>query len=171
MRTVELIGAVLLVGCCVVATACKAERRERGAEPPPEAAPSALREQKLDYTQPALDLPAARLSERVDGGERKLRNLGCKRLRFWRITQPPADLELLTFENEQGAAALLQELAGTDRASNLPGDEGWVGTNVLYFRRGTVLARLISDRPERAELLTATARDLEQAIAQGRVAP
>jgi len=118
-----------------------------------------------------LDLPKERLSERVDGAEVKLRRLGCRRLRVWRITELSADLELYDFVTEQGAAKLLAEDAGTDRSTTVPGDEGWLGSNVLYFRRKSTLVRLIADVATRPEALLIAARNVDQALATGEVVP
>jgi hypothetical protein len=165
-----LTGLAVVFGC---------RRSEPHGEPVPpdeaqKSAPAALGDASqagIDFAKPRLDLPAERLAERVDGAEVKLRGLGCRRLRLWRLGVPPADLELLTFANEQGAIKLLAEDAGADRTPNAPGDEGWVGTNALYFRRGALLARLIADGRESASTLIAPARALDQAIAKGEVAP
>jgi hypothetical protein len=118
-----------------------------------------------------LDLPAERLSERVDGAEVKLRALGCRRLRVWELREPSAELELLSFSTEQGAAKLLAEQAGTEHSTKVPGDEGWLGVNVLYFRRGSVLVRLIADAPTKPEALLTAGRRMEEALAKGEILP
>lgn len=164
------IAIVLLFGCR------KTERYE-GSAPPADCVEasrggaSTIVGGNARYQEPLLDLPAERLSERVDGAEVKLRALGCRRLRVWRVAELSADLELLSFSTEQGATGLLAEQVGTQRSPNVPGDEGWIGENALYFRRGSVLVRLVADAPTRSFALRAVARGMEQALAKGDVRP
>ncbi len=155
--------------------ACREPASQIGSAPPAESELAPVARASLDagerYPAPALDLPAARLSERVDGAEVRLRRLGCKRLRFWRLGNPPADLEVLTFSDEQGARSLLVDEVGTERSMNTPGDEGWVGRNALYFRNKAVLVRVIADGLESSDTLLAAARRVDKALSAGEVAP
>ena len=93
---------------------------------------------------PALDLPASRLEERVDGGADALRAAGCVRLLYWRFEDPPADAEALVFDTPQNAHAALERDAGAGRTAG-PGDEAQVSEQAVYFRRGAVLVRLFAD--------------------------
>ena len=120
---------------------------------------------------PQLDLPASRLHERVNGTESVLRAAGCRRLLLWRIEQPPADLELLAFADAAGATKWLERDAGADRTEGVPGDEGWMSTQVLYFRKGPLYVRLIADQPTDTKSLLAQGRKIELAITQGAIKP
>jgi len=93
---------------------------------------------------PSLDLPAARLEERVDGAADALRAAGCRRLRHWRIEAPPADAEALSFRSNDEAHRALEREAGPGRTVG-PGDEAQLGAQAAYFRRGSVLVRLFLD--------------------------
>lgn len=93
---------------------------------------------------PALDLPASRLEERVDGGADALRAAGCRRLLYWRSEDPPADVEALVFDTAQQARAALEREAGPGRTAG-PGEEAQVSDQAVYFRRGAVLVRLLAD--------------------------
>jgi hypothetical protein len=127
---------------------------------------------RSDWCQTAyLDLPTQRLSLRVDGAEPKLQSLGCRRLRVWLLPEISAELELYDFATEQGAESLLNERAGTERSENMPGSEGWLGNNVLYFRRGSSLVALIADRVTSPETLRTTAYDFDGALSAGRLRP
>ena len=118
-----------------------------------------------------LDLPASRLHERVDGAEPVMRAAGCRRLMYWRIEQPPADLELLAFSSADGAAQWLGRDAATDRTAGVPGDEGWMNTQVLYFRKGALYVRLIADQPVTSEALLAQGKKIERALDRGELKP
>jgi hypothetical protein len=113
---------------------------------------------------PDLDLPASRLHERVDGAEPLLQELGCQRLRVYRVGPPPADLEILDFASVDGARKALARDAGPDRTPGLPGDEGWTSSTVLFFRRGTSYVRLVADQPAPAGALIAQALKIDQAF-------
>ena len=166
----------LLAGL-VIALGCRSTERKIGEVPKEGSAPALERASAdagsgvVDYAKPTLDLSADRLSVRVDGGEQKLRALGCRRLRLWRLSVPPADLELLTFNDEQGPAKMLAEETGGQTTADAPGDAGWIGKNSLYFRRGAWFVRLIADGPESPTSLFPPARDLEHALARGEVTP
>ncbi len=92
----------------------------------------------------ALDLPASRLEERVDGGADALRAAGCVRLVYWRSEDPPADAEALVFDTAAQARAALEREAGTQRTAG-PGEEAQVTEQAVYFRKGAVLVRLFAD--------------------------
>jgi hypothetical protein len=96
------------------------------------------------FPPPEADLSADRLEDRVDGAAEYLRQHGCRRLVAWRLSDPPADLELLVFADPEGAAAVLARDAGPDRTAG-PGDEASVADQSILFRRGPVYARLIGD--------------------------
>ena len=139
---------------------------------PPAPAPQASAPPaRSSYPPPQLDLPANRLHERVNGAEPVLRRAGCRRLLFWRTEQPPADLELLVFADAAGAAQWLERDAAADRTAGVPGDEGWMNTQVLYFRKGPLYVRLIADQPTDTKALLAQGRELERAIAHGELKP
>jgi hypothetical protein len=178
MSRLHTVTRVLIaVAGLIVGFGCRRAEPRGGTAPPNEPPKSVVETPRnashadIDFAKPSLDLPAERLFERVDGAEVKLRGLGCRRLRLWRLRAPLADLELLSFADEQGAKKMLAEDAGADRTPDLPGDEGWIGTNVLYFRRGALLGRLIADGQESASSLLTPARALEQALAKGEVVP
>lgn len=161
-----------VAGSCLLAALSGCQRSERlvGAEPPPPPPASWEGPQgaaKLALGKPAMDLPAHRLSERVNGGEARLRRLGCQRMRIWRLATSSADLELLDFAEPEGASKALVEDAGADRTPELPGDEGWIGPNVLYYRDRARLVRVIADEPRSASALRSLARDVERALGNG----
>jgi hypothetical protein len=118
-----------------------------------------------------MDLSAMHLAERVDGAELRLRALGCQRLRVWPIAAPAGELEILSFATKAGAATRLTEETANQRSPTSPGDEGYVGANVVLFRRGTEFVRLIADRSESPESLLAVARRIDAALARGEVSP
>lgn len=93
---------------------------------------------------PALDLPASRLEERVDGGADALRAAGCTRLVLWRSESPAADVEALVFDSAEHARAALSREAGEARTPG-PGDEAQVSQGGFYLRRGPVLVRAMPD--------------------------
>ena len=114
---------------------------------------------------PEEDLPAARLEDHVDGAADYLRGNGCRRLLAWRITEPPADLEILVFDEAAGAQAVLARDAGPERQPG-PGDEASVAEGSILFRRGAVYARLFADpsaRPRPGSLLD-LARKVDTAL-------
>ncbi|HUL80355.1 MAG TPA: hypothetical protein VL691_24020 [Vicinamibacteria bacterium] len=115
--------------------------------------------------QHRVDLPADRLEEQVDGGADALRKDGCRRLVSWRFERPPADAEALFFATVDGARAVLDREAGAERTPG-PGDEAQVSPQTVYFRRGTVLARVLLDpgAPDSPGELLARARDLDHAL-------
>ena len=115
--------------------------------------------------QHRVDLPADRLEEQVDGGADALRKDGCRRLVAWRFERPPADAEALFFETASGARAVLDREAGKERTPG-PGDEAQVSAQAVYFRRGTVLVRVLLDpgaSPPPEDLL-ARAKDGDRAL-------
>ena len=106
------------------------------AVPDPAAAPG--------FPRPEADLPQDRLEERVDGAAAYLTSIGCRRLVYWRLPSPAADLELLLFETPAGAAKALARDAGPDRTAG-PGNEAQVAAQSIYFRRGPAYVRLLAD--------------------------
>jgi hypothetical protein len=125
----------------------------------------------IDFEKPTLDLPADRLAERVDGAEVKLRRLGCRRLMVWRLPASQMDLELFAFTDTEGAQNMLSDQIGRDRSPNMPGDEGWVGANVLYFRQGASFVRVVADGPCPVDELVRIGRTASDAISKGRLVP
>ncbi len=114
---------------------------------------------------PHADLPADRLEERVDGAADALRADGCRRLVAWRFERPPADAEALFFGTVEGARAVLEREAGTERTTG-PGDEAQVTAQAVYFRRGAVLVRVFLDpgAPPPPGGLAARAADIDRAL-------
>jgi len=118
--------------------------------------------------QHRADLPADRLAEQVDGAADALRADGCRRVVAWRFERPPADAEALFFGTVEGARAVLDREAGTDRTPG-PGDEAQVSPQAVYFRRGTVLVRVFLDPgapPSPLDLL-GRAREVDRALQKG----
>ena len=113
---------------------------------------------------PELDLPADRLDEHVNGAAPWLQSIGCRRLLFWRVAQPPAELEVFVFSTDAGAQQALDKDSGGDRTRAVPGDEGWTNHQVVYFRRGTVYCRLIAESAVPNNGLTDFARRIDRAI-------
>ena len=110
---------------------------------------------------PALDLPAIRIEERVDGGADALRAAGCTRLLYWRSETPAADVEALVFDSVEHARAALSREAGDLRTAG-PGDEAQVSEQAVYFRQGAVLVRAFADPGAgSAAALVALARRVE----------
>ena len=108
------------------------------------------------FSVPLGDFSAERLHERVNGAADALRAAGCGRLLFWRIEDPPAELELLVFAEPEGAARVLDRDAGPGRAPDGPGDERSAGDQAVFFRRGRFYARLYAqpgDLPAPGRLL------------------
>lgn len=123
--------------------------------PPPTAAPTtavAAAEKPAAPPEPKeAELPAPedtyspeRLFERVNGAADFLISLGCQQLSFWRLEDPPADLEILLFATGEGAGKALAQDAGPDRTPG-PGDEAFVGGEAVFFRRGRAYVRLLAD--------------------------
>ena len=123
------------------------------------------------WPQPDLDLSPSHFHERVDGADEHLRSLGCQRLLFWRVANPPVDLEVLVFDSAQGASKALAGDAAADRTAGLPGDEGWSNGQALYFRRGAVYARLIADNAGQPQALLSLAQRMNGAIETGEIRP
>ena len=131
---------------------------------PPAATPA--RAAVADGWPPALDLPAGRLEERVDGGADALRAAGCTRLLDWRSEAPAADLEALVFDTAEQARAALSREAGAARTPG-PGDEAQVSDQAVYVRHGAVLLRAFADPGGTGgEALVALARRVEPQIAR-----
>ncbi len=121
------------------------------------------------FPPPEADLPAGRLEERVDGAADHLRSHGCRRLLAWHLAAPPADLEILVFDRDEGAAAVLARDAGPGREAG-PGDEASVSPQAVLFRRGALYARLIADpsaAPD-AEKLMAIAAEIDRTLVERR---
>ena len=114
---------------------------------------------------PEADLPADRLEERVDGAAESLRKNGCKRLVAWKLSSPPADLEVYVFGDIEGAKALLDREAGS-HLDPAPGDEASVTAQAILFRRGVFYAKLIADPAAAAdpEPLMTVAANLDRAL-------
>jgi hypothetical protein len=113
------------------------------------------------------DLPADRLEEHVDGAADALRASGCRRLVAWRFEEPPADAEALFFATAEGARAVLEREAGSERTPG-PGDEAQVSAQAVYFRRGALLVRVFLDPGATAAAgdLVARAQEIDRAIQQ-----
>jgi hypothetical protein len=123
------------------------------------------------YPSPQADYPPSRLHERVDGAAEVLIAAGCRRLLYWRLEDPPVDVEVLAFATDRGAREALGRDAGSDRLPGVPGDEGWAGDQVVYFKRGAAYARLVADHALPAGVLLAQARRLERALSAGELRP
>ena len=130
---------------------------------PPNAAPGAFR--LTGFPDPEQDLPADRLYERVDGAAETLRRSGCRRLLFWNLDQPAAELEVLAFDDPQGASETLSRDAGDERTPG-PGDESSVGSNAVFFRRGSHYVRVLANPLEAVspEELLALAGRVDRAL-------
>jgi hypothetical protein len=96
------------------------------------------------FPPPEGDYGAERMWERVNGAADALRAEGCGRILVWRIDDPPAELELLVFDGEEGAARVLARDTGPERTAG-PGDEASVGEEAIFFRRGRFYARLFAE--------------------------
>jgi hypothetical protein len=123
------------------------------------------------FPSPELDLPAERLHEHVDGAEPALKALGCRRLLFWRLSNPSVELEIFVFNTESGARAALDKDSGAARSKDVPGDEGWTNQQVVYFRRGTAYCRLIADQPPPVAGLSGQANRVNKALDSGAIRP
>ena len=93
---------------------------------------------------PGADFAAGRLYERVNGAADALIAAGCVRLLLWTFENPPAELELLVFTDDAGAARVLARDAGPERTAG-PGDECSAGERSVFFRRGRLYARLLGE--------------------------
>ncbi len=146
-----------------------------GAPPPPSAVPRpaapVAAAPAAKYPPPQGDFPADRLDERLDGAAELLRKAGCRRLLYWRLEDPPADLELYVFSDAQAAQAALARDAGSDRSPSSPGDEGWANPQCVFFRRGNHYVRLIADQMVAAEVLKARAERFDRALDRGEIRP
>jgi hypothetical protein len=111
------------------------------------------------------------LDERVDGAAELLRSEGCRSLFYWRLANPPADLELWAFGTAESASRALVRDAGQDRTSGTLGDEAWVSAQCVFFRRGKSYVRLIADETAPPEALVAQAERLDRALLGGEVQP
>ena len=125
----------------------------------------------IRFAPPEKDLPADRLHEHVDGAEPALQALGCRRLLFWHLLNPPVDLEILAFNTESGARAALDKDSGSARTKDVPGDEGWASQQVVYFRRGAAYCRLIADQPPPVAGLSEQAQRVDNALVSGEIRP
>lgn len=170
LRELVVAGAILIVGAACRSAPPDAGEAPSGSAPSPQGSTAAFTAAG-GLSKPLMDLAQSRLAERVDGAEVKLRRLGCRRLRVWRLEDPPADLELLTFDEPDGARAMLAEEAGPERSPEVPGDEGWVGTNVVFFRFHAAFVRIIADAPQKSSVLLAAAKRVKQALASSEVSP
>jgi len=131
------------------------------AAPPTAAAPLA------GLPPPAVDLGADRLEDRVDGDAEYLRAQGCRRLLHWRLEDRAADLDVLWFSTEAGAAAVLARDVGPERTPG-PGDEAQLSAEAVYFRRGPALVRLLADPgAPPGDALARTARQVDRALIAG----
>jgi hypothetical protein len=129
----------------------------------PDGAPETFR--LTGFPEPEQDLPADRLHERVNGAAETLRRSGCQRLLFWKLDQPGAELEVLEFDDPQGASETLARDAGRERTPG-PGEESSVGDNAIFFRRGSHYVRVFADplAPVSQEDLLAVAGRVDLAI-------
>jgi hypothetical protein len=140
---------------------------DSGAAPPP----SALPPSEPRWPLPEADLSADRLYERVDGAEPVLQALGCRRLVAWRLDPPAAEVELLVFGEAGGAKRALHREVGPERTPGVPGDEGWTNDQVVYFRSGNLLVKIVADVPRPAGTLGQLAWRFERALATGEIRP
>jgi hypothetical protein len=120
------------------------------------------------FPVPEADLPADKLEDRVDGAAEALRTQGCRRLLYWRLVDPPADLEVLVFRTAKGAGTTMEREAGPERMAG-PGDEAQASDQAVYFRRGPFFVRLLLDPAASvsAETLTRKAHEVDRALRQG----
>lgn len=157
-----------------LALGCSRNDRDLVGEAPPRPHESAEAGASLHpgaFPRPKLVLAADRLHERVDGAEPKLRSLGCEKLTLFRLQEPAGDLEVLRFDGTQGPTRMLADEAGPDRSQGVPGDEGFIGRNVLYFRQGHLYVRLITDTEQPRQVLLAAAARFERALTHQEVLP
>ena len=101
----------------------------------------------------------------MDGAAESLRKNGCKRLVAWTLTSPPADLEIYVFDDIEGAKALLDREAGSQR-DPAPGDEASITGQAVLFRRGVFYTKLIADPSASVASapLKAAAENLDRAL-------
>ena len=120
------------------------------------------------FPVPEADLSADKLEDRVDGAAEALRAQGCRRLLYWRLADPPADLEVLVFRTAEGAGTTMEREAGPGRTAG-PGEEAQASDQVVYFRRGPFFVRLLLDPAASvsAETLTRKAGEVDQALRHG----
>jgi hypothetical protein len=122
------------------------------------------------FPPPDADFAAGRLYERVNGAADALRAAGCVRLLVWTFDNPPAEMELLVFTTDEGAARVLSRDAGSERTAG-PGDECSAGERSVFFRRGRHYARLLVEpgvaapAPRLLELAVRVDRALREMIA------
>jgi hypothetical protein len=121
--------------------------------------------------RPDQDLDPEHFHERVDGAAPTLVSLGCRRLLYYRLEAPPADLEVLVFANTSGAHEALVRDAGDTLGSGLPGDEAWANEQCVFFRCGNVYVRLIADDTGHGASIRAEAERVADAIARGEIPP
>jgi hypothetical protein len=145
------------------------EHREAGAEAG--SSSSSASATATSWKRPDQDLPADRLEERVDGAAPVLLSMGCRRLVYWRLEQPPADLEILLFSTPDGAKKALDRDAGSERSARVPGDEGWANDQCAFFRVGTKYVRLIADDAAHARAVSEEAQRVAQALDAGVIPP
>ena len=96
----------------------------------------------------------------MDGAADALIAAGCRRLLFWRVEDPAAELELLIFDGAEGAAKVLDRDAGPGRDPG-PGEEASVTDQSVFFRRGRFYVRILGDptaNPGRQRLLDLAGR-------------
>ncbi|MEE9218210.1 MAG: hypothetical protein V3U98_04005 [Acidobacteriota bacterium] len=139
--------------------------------PPAESPAHSPRLVLAGFPAPTGDFPAERLYEHVDGAADSLRAAGCGRILVWRMDDPPAVLELLVFEEGEGASRVLARDVGPERTPG-PGDEASVGEQAIFFRRGRFYARLFAEPgapPDPARLLELATRvdDSVRALSAG----
>jgi len=149
----------------VVRGALRAPDRPSSEASPPQPRPGGPAGVWPGLPQHRADLPAERLEEHVNGAADALRASGCRRLVAWRFERPPADAEALFFGTAEGARAVLEREAGSERTPG-PGDEAQVSEQAVYFRRGAALVRVFLDPGATAAEgdLVARAQEIDRAI-------
>lgn len=161
----ERIGPVPAHASVPSPSSAKPAHAEAG-EPSPVASDSSVSGRRPDQ-----DLDAEHLHERVDGAAPALVSLGCRRLLYYRLEAPPADLEILVFATPEGAHEALVRDAGDARGSGLPGDEAWANEQCIFFRRGDVYVRLIADDATHAASVREEAERVAAAMARREIPP
>jgi hypothetical protein len=163
-----LLAAPLVAFSAWLARGALARSHGPGAAAPTAASTVTPRALLAGFPAPEADLPQGRLEDRVDGAAEALRADGCRRLLYWRLASPAADLELLVFRTAEGAHRSLDREVGPERTAG-PGDEAQASAQAVYFRRGTVLVRLLLDPAATAgaDALAARAVAVERGLAQG----